>query len=75
MCVLGVAMGKVVEEGLKKWGERGGGREEVKGREWKEGDRVEVGEWSRFRDDCIGLWRGTRTEFNRFISFMNSVDP
>ena len=30
--------------------------------------------WSRFRDDCLGLWRGTEAEFQGFVAAMNSVD-
>jgi hypothetical protein len=33
-----------------------------------------VGDWSRFRDDCLGLWRGSRAEFLGFVAWVNSVD-
>ena len=37
------------------------------------GDRAEVDWWSRFRDECLGLFRGERAEFDTFLAEMNSV--
>ena len=71
----GIVMGKIEEDSLKRWRcrkEGGGGI--IRGQEWKEGDPGEVDWWSRFRDDCISLWRGTRLEFEQFVEIMNSVD-
>ena len=71
----GVAMGEVEEEGVRRWENRGGVRRERKGGEWKKGDVAEVDKWGgRFRDDCLGLFRGTKLEFNGFVACMNSVD-
>ena len=71
----GVAMGKIEEEGLKHWGERqGGGGGIIKGHSWERGDLGEVDWCGRYRDDCIGLWRGTRLEFYRFVAVMNELD-
>jgi hypothetical protein len=56
---------------------RGGAsrREELKGLAWREGDRAET-DWShRYRDDCLGLYRGTQAEFPGLLAAMNSVDP
>ena len=47
----------------------------AKGRDWSQGDRAMVDWWRRFRDDCLGLFRGTKEEFEVFLSIMNSVDP
>ena len=30
--------------------------------------------WSRFRDDCLALWRGSKAEFLGFVAMVNSVD-
>ena len=46
----------------------------VKGRAWREGDRVEVDWWQRFKGDCLGLFCGTREEFELFFTTMNNVD-
>ncbi len=46
----------------------------MRGNEWRRGDRAEVDWWSRFRDDCLGLWWGTKAEFQGFVTTMNSVD-
>ena len=72
----GCAMGKVEEEGLRRWRRRGRGRveREVKGLEWRQGEVAEVDWWSRFRDDCLGLFRGMEAEFRGFLAAMNSVD-
>ena len=60
---------------MRRWENRGGVRRERKGREWRKGDVAEVDKWGgRFRDDCLGLFRGTKLEFNRFVACMNSVD-
>ena len=71
----GIVMGRIEEEGIRRWlNRRGGGRGRVKGHKWKEGDPGEVDWWGRSRDDCIGLWRGTKLEFYRFVATMNEVD-
>ena len=71
----GCAMARVEEEGQRRWrGKGGGARREVRGQEWRLGDDAEVDWWSRFRDDCLGLWRGTEAEFQGFVKAMNSVD-
>ena len=71
----GIVMAKIEEDGISNWrNRRGGGGGEVKGHDWKTLDPGEVDWWGRFRDDCIGLWRGTRLEFNRFVATMNEVD-
>ena len=68
-------MADVEEEGLRRWARRGGGRGAgMKGRGWRKGDRAEVGWWSRFRDDCLALFRGTQAEFRMFVATMNSVE-
>ena len=70
-------MAKVEEEALRRWAGRGNARaadRAVKGKEWREGDRAEVDWWSRFRDDCLALWRGTKAEFPGFVATVNSVD-
>jgi hypothetical protein len=75
-------MTKVEEEGLQNFACRGkvnaAGRAPkevwVKGRAWREGDRVEVDWWQRFKDDCLGLFCGTREEFELFFTTMNNVD-
>ena len=38
-------------------------------------DRAEIDFWLRFRDDCLGLVRGTQADFKIFVDTMNSVDP
>ena len=71
-------MSNVEEEGLRKWGRRGGASVALakgKGMTWRAGDRAEVGYWGRFRDDCLGLFRGTKAEFEMFFATMGSVDP
>jgi hypothetical protein len=30
--------------------------------------------WGRYIDDCNGLWNGTRAEFERFFTVMNTID-
>ena len=35
---------------------------------------MEVDFWNRFWDDCFGIFRGTRQEFNVFVATMNEVD-
>ena len=52
-------MARVEEEGLKTW---------------KDGAGTEIDWWNRFRDDCLGLWRGSREEFLSFVTTMNQVD-
>ena len=87
----GIFMAEVEEEGLRKYKMRGGanwaseaGNGELsliirekpsKGRGWKHGDRAEVDWWHRFRDDCLGLFRGTEAEFKVFVDTMNSINP
>ena len=74
----GIFMAHVEQEGLRRWAKRGRANPSVargKGRQWKRGDRAEVDFWRRFRDDCLGLWRGTEAEFIMFINTLNSVDP
>ena len=74
----GIFMSFVEEEGLRRWARRGRANPSVarrKGRQWRLGDRAEVDFWRRFRDDCLGLWRGTEAEFRMFIATLNSVDP
>jgi hypothetical protein len=71
----GVAMAEVEEEGMMKWQNRGGVLRERKGLQWKQGDVAEVDSWGgRFRDDCLGLFRGRKLEFNGFVASLNSVD-
>ena len=45
-----------------------------KGRGWKQGDRAEVDWWHRFRDDILGLFRGSESDFKTFVETMNTVD-
>ena len=65
----GCSMTRVEEGGLRRWRTRGRGGGEAargrggaaaRGREWRVGDSAEVYWWSRFRDDCLGLWQGTQ---------------
>jgi hypothetical protein len=73
----GIYVGHVEEEGARRWEGRGGARrrEELQGLAWREGDRAET-DWNhRYRDDCIGLYRGTQAEFPGLLGAMNSVDP
>ena len=75
----GMYVGEVEEEGGRRWEGRDrlgrSRRAESKGLEWKEGDRAEAGWRHRYRDDCIGLFRGTEAEFPGLLGAMNSVDP
>ena len=71
-------MAEVEEEGLRRYRWRGGAGWSVaagRGRRWVRRDRAEVDWWHRFRDDCLGLFRGTEADFKVFLSTMNSVDP
>ena len=56
----GLFMSEVEEKGLKSWNARGG--------------RGEVLFWKRFIDDCFGLWKGTREQFEEFVLLMNTVN-
>ena len=75
----GIFMSHIEEEGLRRWARRGRANPSVarrKGREWRRGrDRAEVDFWRRFRDDCLGLWRGTEAEFRMFLGTLNNIDP
>ena len=74
----GIFMAEVEEKGLREYRRRGGAGGVVaagKGREWRKRDRAEVDWWHRFRDDCLGLFRGTQADFRVFLETMNSVDP
>ena len=74
----GIYMAEVEEEGLRRYKRRGGANWSVaagKGRGWKKRNRAEVDWWHRFRDDCLGLFRGTEADFRLFLDTMNSVDP
>ena len=74
----GIYMAEVEEEGLRlfrKRGNAGGSVAAGKGRSWRRKDRAEIGLFKRFRDDIIGLFRGTQAEFRIFVKFMNSIDP
>ena len=75
----GIYVGHVEEEGARRWegGDREGrqGRGGVRGLEWQEGDRVDADWQHRYRDDCIGLFRGTQLEFPGLLAAVNSVDP
>ena len=42
---------------------------------WKQRDRAEVDFWHRFRDNVIGLFRGTQADFRVFLDYMNRADP
>ena len=73
----GIYMSEVEEEGLRSFRRRGGAGGSTaagKGRNWRKRDRAEVGLWRRYRDDCIGLFRGTQADFKLFLSHMNGVD-
>ena len=71
----GTAMGDLEEEGVRRWENRGGVTRERKGVAWRKGDVAEVDKWGgRFRDDCLGLFRGSKQEFNGFVATMNLVD-
>ena len=75
----GIYVCSVEEEGARRWEgrDREGrqGRGGVRGLEWQEGDRAEADWQHRYRDDCIGLFRGTQLEFPGLLAAMNSVDP
>ena len=71
----GIFMAEVEEQALFKWRRRGGVRAREKGSEWRQGNRAEMGIFWRFRDDCIGLFRGTRADFMGFLAALNEVDP
>ena len=74
----GIFMAEVEEKGLREYRRRGGAGGSVaagKGREWRKRDRAEVDWWHRFRDDCLGLFRGTQADFRGFLETMNRVDP
>ena len=74
----GIYMAEVEEEGLRRYKRRGGANWSIaagKGRGWKRRDRAEVDWWHRFRDDCLGLFRGTEADFILFLKTMNSIDP
>lgn len=74
----GIYMAEVEEEGLRRYRRRGGAGGSIaagKGRKWKKRDRAEVDWWHRFRDDCLGLFRGTQADFKIFLETMNGVDP
>ena len=73
----GIYMSEVEEKGLRSFRKRGGAGGSIaagKGRNWRKRDRAEVGLWRRYRDDCIGLFRGTQADFKLFLSHMNGVD-
>ena len=73
----GIYMSDVEEEGLRRYRTRGGAGGAIaagKGRNWKKRDRAEVDFWRRFRDDCLGIFRGTQADFKVFLSTMNGVD-
>ena len=61
---------------MRKWRERyieqSRREEEVSGGSREE--RAVVDWWNRFRDDCLGLWSGSRIELIEFLQTMNSVD-
>ena len=71
----GIFMAEVEEKALFNWRRRGGVRTREKGPEWRQGNRAEMGIFWRFRDDCIGLFRGTRGDFMGFLAALNEVDP
>merc|ERR1719234_1559349 len=72
----GIFMAEVEEKALSNWRRRGGGnRVAEKGLQWRQGDRAEVGWFWRYRDDCLGLFRGTRPDFLSFLATLNDVDP
>ena len=73
----GIYMAEVEEEGLRRYRKRGGAGGAVaagKGRTWKKRDRAEIDFWLRFRDDCLGLFRGTQADFKIFVETMNGVE-
>jgi hypothetical protein len=73
----GIFVAHVEETGLRMWRRRGGASVAVgagKGRRWRPGDRAEVDWFHRYRDDVIGLFRGTKAEFPGLVQAMNSVD-
>ena len=70
----GIFMAEVEETALFNWGRRGGGRMR-KGLEWRQGNRAELGAFWRFRDDCLGLFRGTKADFLTLLAALNGVDP
>ena len=71
----GTSLGKVEEEAMLRWSGRGGVAGPVQGRGWNPRlHRAEVGFWKRFRDDCLGLFRGSKAEFQGFVALMNAVD-
>ena len=67
----GIFMAEVEEKALFNWRRRGGVRTREKGPEWRQGNRAEMGIFWRFRDDCIGLFRGTRGDFMGFLAALN----
>ena len=69
-----IAMARIEEDGLDRWRNRDGGEVEKKGQNWEGGGRAEIGLWRRYQDNCIGLWRGTKEEFNCFVKFIKEVD-
>ena len=72
----GIFMAEVEERALSNWRRRGGGARVVeKGLAWRQGNRAEVGWFWRYRDDCLGLFRGTRPDFLSFLATLNDVDP
>ena len=71
----GIFMAEVEEQALYRWKKRGGVRMREKGLEWRQRDRAELGDFWRYRDDCLGLFRGTRADFLTLLSALNSVDP
>ena len=74
----GIFMAEVEEQGLRDFRKRGGAGGAVaagKGLGWKQRDRAEVDFWHRFRDDVIGLFRGTQADFRVFLDYMNRADP
>ena len=75
----GIYVGEVEEEGTRRWEGRDregrSGRVEAKGLAWQHGDRAEAAWGHRYRDDCMGLFRGTEEEFPGLLGAMNSVDP
>ena len=68
-------MAEVEETALFNWRRRGEGRSRERGLEWRQGNRAELGSFWRFRDDCLGLFRGTRADFLSFLATLNEVDP
>ena len=74
----GIYVGHVEEEGARRWrcrdreGRRG--MVDTRGLAWQQGDRAEAAWNHRYRDDCLGLFRGTEAEFPALLAAMNSVD-